>query len=166
MTNESTMTPTGNRQSMLSQWVQVTQEMITGFGTVTLDPGALHHDPVWAQVHSPFGKTIAHGFLTASLLTHLFCDARESTPGNSFARPDHVYLNYGFDKMRLVSPVLCDAWVRGRFSLLDDSQRTRAGHEIQKLVCCVEIRGSEAPALTAEWLTVIMPNATAGVPKT
>jgi acyl dehydratase len=141
-----------------SKWLTVTQGMISGFGEVTLDRDPMHVDPAWAA-DGPFGSTIAFGFLTMSLLTHLLHDALGTDP----ARHDHskgYYLNYGFDRVRLVSPVRAGARVRGAFSVMevktDAKQRT-----IVSFASTIEIEGSDRPALSATWLTVWVPPDTA-----
>ena len=87
---ESTVSNTSVRESLeslqpgdiagTSKWVTVDQAMINGFGTITLDPDPMHVDPIWARENGPFGGSIAFGFLTVSLLTHLLHDALGSSP--------------------------------------------------------------------------------------
>jgi acyl dehydratase len=130
-----------------SRWIDVTQQRITEFGNVTEDPDRMHIDPEYAAAHSPFGKTLAFGFLTVSLLTRMVNDV--------VARPsDEVAtLNYGFDRLRLLSPVLVDSRIRGHFVLKSLSLRSpdqfRAGYAVT-----VEIEGGAKPALVADWLSV------------
>jgi acyl dehydratase len=138
-----------------SHWVEVTQDMINQFGASTLDPDPMHIDPEWSRRHSPFKGAIAFGFLTTSLLTHLLYGAtkaqndREST---EFGYP----LNYGFDRMRLVSPVKAGAKVRGRF-WLKDRRQVKGGRIVTCLRC--EIEGEEKLALIADWLFMWAPAA-------
>ena len=138
-----------------SAWVTVTQQMIDGFGAVTLDPDPMHIDPVWAKENGPFGGSIAFGFLTISLLTHLLHSALGSSPDRD-PHSNGYYLNYGFDRLRLVSPVRAGSKVRGTFRIAD-----RMRDERQRLVttfdCKIEIEGEERPALIATWLTVWVP---------
>jgi acyl dehydratase len=128
--------------------------MIDEFGRVTLDPDPMHVDPVWSAKFSPFGRPVAFGFLTMSLLTHLAHDAL----GTNSRRPpgDAVFLNYGFDRLRLVAPVPSGARIRGHFEertrVQDDKGRWRVGFD-----CRIEIEGQEKPALVARWLSVLMP---------
>lgn len=139
----------------VSHWVQITQDMINQFGASTLDPDPMHIDPEWSRRHSPFKGAIAFGFLTTSLLTHLLYGAtkaqndREST---EFGYP----LNYGFDRMRLVSPVRAGARVRGRF-WLKDRRQVKGGRIVNCLQCEIEIEGEEKPALIADWLSMWVP---------
>lgn len=138
-----------------SQWLTVDQALIDRFGTATLDPDPMHIDPEWARANGPFGGTIAFGFLTMSLLTHLLHDALGSSP-NRDAHHQGYYLNYGFDRLRLVAPVRTGKRIRGVFKL---ARRIR--DERQRLVstfdCTIEIEGEDRPALIAEWLTVWVP---------
>ncbi len=131
----------------ISRWIDVTQQRITEFGHVTEDPDRMHIDPKWAAVHSPFGKTFAFGFLTVSLLTRMINDI--------VARPaDEVStLNYGFDRLRMLSPVLVDSRIRGHLVLKALSLRSPTQFRAVYAVT-VEIDGSTKPALVADWLSV------------
>jgi acyl dehydratase len=130
-----------------SRWIDVTQQRITEFGHVTEDPDRMHIDPEWAAVHSPFGTTFAFGFLTVSLLTRMVNDV--------VARPaDEVStLNYGFDRLRMLSPVLVDSRIRGHLVLKSLSLRAPTQFRAVYAVT-VEIEGSAKPALVADWLSV------------
>jgi len=130
-----------------SRWIDVTQQRITEFGNVTEDPDRMHIDPEYAAAHSPFGKTFAFGFLTVSLLTRMVNDV--------VARPsDEVAtLNYGFDRLRLLSPVLVDSRIRGHFVLKSLSLRSPDQFRAVYAVT-VEIEGGAKPALVADWLSV------------
>jgi len=138
-----------------SHWVSVSQEMIDGFGVVTLDPDPMHVDPEWAKQNGPFGGSIAFGFLTISMLTHLLHSALGSSPDRD-PHKNGYYLNYGFDRLRLVSPVRAGSRIRGNFRLAG-----RLRDERQRLVTTfdstIEIEGEERPALIASWLTVWVP---------
>jgi acyl dehydratase len=141
----------------VSPWLTVTQSMIDGFGQITLDPDPMHVDPAWAASHSPFGGTIAFGFLTVSLLSHLLHATLGST---SQGNPSHAgyYLNYGFDRLRLVSPVRSGKRIRGRFEVQERKQDERQ-RLMMTLDCLVEIEGEGRPALSAQWLTIWVPQA-------
>jgi acyl dehydratase len=138
-----------------SAWVTVDQALISAFGAATLDPDPMHVDPAWAARRSPFGQTLAFGFLTVSLLTHLLHDASGSA-ATADPRTQGYFLNYGFDRLRLISPVLVGARVRGRFRTLDRRIDAKGRH-IVKFEAQVEIEGETRPALAAEWLTVWVP---------
>jgi acyl dehydratase len=130
----------------VSPWHVVSQEMIDQFAETTDDHQFIHVDPVRAAA-SPFGGTIAHGFLTLSLLSLL---AREALP---LIQNRTMGINYGFDRVRFMAPVRSGARVRGRFTLNEVAERNG------KLVMfrygvVIEIEGGSKPALTADWLTL------------
>ncbi|AQS64097.1 putative enoyl-CoA hydratase 1 [Rhizobium rhizogenes] len=131
----------------VSDWIIVDQAMIDAFGKATLDEQFIHTDPERAKAESPFGGTIAHGFLTLSLLSALNYDAlpriREQTMG----------INYGFDAVRFVTPVRSGARVRGRFTLAEARFRG-AAMLMTTYDVTVEIENEKKPALTARWTTI------------
>lgn len=139
----------------VSDWMVVDQDMITQFGKATRDDDPMHMDRQWAQTHSPYGDTIAFGFLSISLLTCLLYSALNKYPSRE---PDAggSYHNYGFDRLRLITPVPVGARVRGRFSVLS-TQRDDKGRERVVLAAQIEIEGVDKPALVAEWLTIWVP---------
>jgi acyl dehydratase len=123
-----------------SDWVQVTQDMINRFADVTGDHQWIHVDVERAKRETPFGSTIAHGFLTVSLLPDLSRRALE-------VRGDFkMRINYGFNRLRFVSPVPAGAKIRGRFTPLNVTD-----NEVTWQVT-VEVEGQQKPALVAEWL--------------
>ena len=132
----------------LSRWFTVDQSMIDTFADATLDHQFIHTDPERARKETPFGGTIAHGFLTLSLLSAMNFDCvpkvREQTMG----------INFGFDKVRFMTPVKCGAKVRGRFMLKEARFR---GAELLAIsyAVTVEVEGERKPALTADWITLI-----------
>lgn len=132
----------------ISEWITVDQTMIDMFADATHDHQFIHTDPVRAAAESPFGGTIAHGFLTLSLLSAMNYDClpkiREQTMG----------LNYGFDRVRFMSPVRCGARVRGHFTLTDSRFRG-AGMLMTTYDISVEIENERKPALTANWITIV-----------
>ncbi|MCF6367810.1 MaoC family dehydratase [Rhizobium halophilum] len=132
----------------ISNWITVDQQMIDKFADATLDHQFIHVDPARAAAESPFGGTIAHGFLTLSLLSAMnfgcLPKIREQTMG----------LNYGFDKIRFMSPVRCGARVRGHFTLSDCRFRG-AGMLMTTYDVSVEIENEKKPALTANWTTIV-----------
>ncbi|QOK62402.1 MaoC family dehydratase [Brucella suis bv. 3] len=123
-----------------SEWREVTQEMINQFADATDDHQFIHVDPERAAKETPFGGTIAHGFLTLSLLM-----LEGATMG----------INYGFDKLRFVSPVKTGARVRARFKLADADIRP-SGRVVNHYDVTLEIENSLKPALTATWLIITM----------
>ncbi len=128
-----------------SSWVTVDQAMIDGFADLTGDHQFIHVDPARARAETPFGGTVAHGFLTLALLSRMADDALPSISGSS------IGINYGFGKIRFLSPVPAGSEIRARFRLiaLDEHEpgEVTSTYEVQ-----VEIDGQEKPALAAEWL--------------
>lgn len=135
------------REIGTSSWIHVTQPMIDAFGRTTKDWDKMHVDPGWCKTNSPFGTTISFGFLTVSLLTAMLNEV--------LARPaDEVAtLNYGFDRLRLISPVPVDHKVRGHFALKSLTAR-RPGRYQAIYAVTVEAEGQSKPALIADWLVV------------
>ena len=124
----------------VSDWTQVTQEMINRFAEVTGDHQWIHVDVERARRETPFGSTIAHGFLTVSLLADLSRQTIE-------VRGDYkMRINYGFNKLRFVSPVPAGARIRARFTPQEVTD-----NQVTWLVT-VEVEGRDKPALVAEWL--------------
>ncbi|SRR5579883_1328049 len=130
----------------VSQWIEVTQAKINAFADVTGDQQFIHVDPERASRETPFGGAIAHGFLTLSLLSAMGMDVLPRVKGITMS------VNYGFDKLRFLSPVPAGSRVRGRFRLLEAEERA-AGELTLKYKVEVEIEGAEKAALAAEWLT-------------
>jgi acyl dehydratase len=131
----------------LSGWTLIDQAMIDRFAEVTDDHQFIHVDPIRAA-KTPFGGTIAHGFLTLSLISGM---AEKSVP--SF-REQKFTVNYGFDKVRMVSPVRSGKRVRGHFKLADVRPRGPAFTMITYDVS-IEIEDEDKPALTALWIVLI-----------
>ncbi|MCV6587324.1 MAG: MaoC family dehydratase [Marinibacterium sp.] len=128
----------------VSGWVVVDQPRINAFADATDDHQFIHVDPARAA-ETPFGGPIAHGFLTLSLLVPLARDAVPGIEGRKMA------VNYGFDKIRFLAPVPAGARIRGRFRLLEVTQRA-PGQVQTRTDVTVEIDGNDTPALIAEWL--------------
>ena len=124
----------------VSDWTPVTQEMINRFADVTGDHQWIHVDVERARRETPFRSTIAHGFLTVSLLAELSRNTID-------VRGDFkMRINYGFNKLRFVSPVPAGARIRARFT-----PQKVTDNEVTWLVT-VEVEGRDKPALVAEWL--------------
>jgi acyl dehydratase len=134
------------------EWFQVTQERINQFADCTIDHQFIHVDPEKSAQLSPYKVTIAHGFLTLSLLTHLTTSVKPS----SLEAYDGVVMgvNYGFDKVRFVNAVKVGARIRVHRKLIDVQPKgpnnVQLSHE-----CTVEIEGETKPALVAQWLTML-----------
>src|SRR6185437_6894588 len=99
------------REIATTGWFEITQERIRQFAEVTEDRQWIHLDPDRAQKESPYATTIAHGFLTLSLLSHLMHQALQIQGGVRMA------VNYGFNRVRFPSPVRAGSKIRGRFTL-------------------------------------------------
>lgn len=134
----------------VSDWVLVEQTLIDQFASATLDADWLHIDPERARREAPFGGTIAHGFWSLSVLTHLLRNASgtDYPPGVRFA------LNYGFDRIRFPAPVPVGSRIRGRSRFLSLEGRAD-GTVLVKTENTVDIEGSEKPAVVAEWLHLL-----------
>lgn len=129
-----------------SDWVTVSQEMINKFADATGDHQFIHVDEQMAKM-TPFGQTIAHGFLTLSLMPML--SARANLPVIDGVK---MGINYGGDRTRFLNPVKSGKRVRGHFKLLAMDEK-RPGQFQQTLEYTVEIEGEDKPALIAEWIT-------------
>ncbi len=134
-----------------SRWFDIDQMRINAFGQVTEDLDAMHMDQDWASAHSPFGQTIAHGFHTLSLLSAMINDILPRASDETYK------LNYGFDRIRFISPVKEGSRVRGEAKLIDVRVRPD-GAKIISIEVSVEIEGEEKPALVATWLFMFASN--------
>lgn len=132
----------------VSKWFDVTQARIDAFADCTEDHQFIHVDPEAAKA-TPFGGTIAHGFLTLSLASAMSYDAVAPLDGVVMG------VNYGFDKLRFLAPVPAGSRIRGRFKLLSAENRGD-GRWLLKHELTVEIGGGDKPALIAEWLGMQM----------
>ena len=135
------------------EWFEVTQDQINKFADVTHDHQFIHVDAEAAK-STPFGTTIAHGFLTLSMLTKLTVGA-SSAPQNA-ARFGGVLMgiNYGFNKVRFVNPVKVGSRIRAR-AVTSNVDLKGNSLEISRNIT-VEIEGEEKPALVAEWVTRVV----------
>ncbi|GAA5100897.1 MaoC family dehydratase [Bartonella acomydis] len=130
----------------VSEWRLVTQDMINQFACATDDHQWIHVDEERAK-KTPFGGTIAHGFLTLSLLSTLAYEVLPVLEGITMG------INYGFDKVRFMSPVKTGVRVRAHF-VLDDAEIRPSGRVVFHYGVTVEIEQLKKPALTAQWLVV------------
>ncbi len=135
------------QEAGVSPWRVVTQHMIDQFADATDDHQFIHCDPERAARETAFGGTIAHGFLTVSLLSAM---AFETIPRIAGA---DIGINHGFDTLRFVAPVKTGSRIRTRFVLAKLKARPSGWIEIAHDVT-IEIEGSQKPALTARWLTL------------
>ena len=132
----------------VSEWFTIDQARINAFADTTVDHQFIHVDPERAA-QSPFGTTIAHGFLTLSLLPHFMSSVAVGMEGAVMG------LNYGFDRIRFLAPVKVDSRVRARVKLADFQEKA-PGQYLIKQEITVEIENERKPALVAEWLTMVM----------
>jgi acyl dehydratase len=128
----------------VSGWLLVDQSRIDAFAEATEDRQFIHVDPA-AAAQTPFGGTIAHGFLTLSLLSRMAAEA--------MLLPDRLKMavNYGFERVRFIAPVRSGKRIRGRF-VLDSVEEKGPGQMLMRHQVTVEIEGQDKPALTALWL--------------
>lgn len=132
-------------EEAVSRWFEMDQSRIDAFADATDDRQFIHTDPLRAA-GTPFGGTIAHGFLSLSLLSAMYYDALPFPEGVTRS------INYGFDKLRFLAPVPSGARVRGAFSLIA-SDESVPGQVSNTWSVRVEIEGADKPALIARWLT-------------
>jgi len=131
----------------LSNWIKLDQSRIDQFADVTEDHQFIHLDPERAAKETPFGGTIAHGFLSLSMLSRMAMDIAFVLDGMAMG------INYGFDKVRFLVPVSVGKQIRGRF-VLEDAVERQSGQWMLRFGVTVEIEGEEKPALIAQWLTM------------
>jgi acyl dehydratase len=130
-----------------SDWVEVGQDRIDTFADTTCDHEPIHVDPAAAR-DLGFGGTIAHGFLTLSLLAPFYNSGYPKIDRRSHG------LNYGLNKVRFLAPVRSGKRVRGHFTLVDMVEKQPHRYQLTNEVS-VEIEGEDKPALVAEWITLV-----------
>jgi acyl dehydratase len=132
----------------VSSWHLVDQGRINVYADVIEDHQFIHIDPERAKKETPFGSTVAHGFLTMSLMSIMSYEVMPVIEGTTMG------VNYGFDRLRFISPVRAGSRVRGRFVLAE--AKLRKPTELQSRTnVSVEIEGEEKPALVADWIGLI-----------
>jgi acyl dehydratase len=132
----------------ISSWILVDQARILAFADATEDRQFIHVDPE-AAARTPFGGTVAHGFLSLSLLSRMGAEAMLVPDGLKMA------VNYGLERVRFLAPVRAGSRVRGRFTL-DSLEEKAPGQILMRHTVTVEIEGEDKPALTAEWLGLML----------
>ncbi|MFB6415983.1 MULTISPECIES: MaoC family dehydratase [Bradyrhizobium] len=133
---------------LVSGWQTVNQSMIDMFADATHDHQFIHTDRQRAEQETPFGGTIAHGFLTLSLLSALAFDAMPGVEGTRMG------VNYGFERVRFLSPVRSGARVRGKFRLAALTERAVSIQSAWDSI--IEVEGAIKPALEAHWITLAL----------
>ncbi len=129
-----------------SEWFTIDQGRINDFAAATLDHQFIHVDPERAKA-TPFGSTIAHGYLTLASPPYLHTSLADFLMPRGMKRG----MNYGFDKLRFMAPVKVDKRIRARASLLEATEK-KPGQWLLKFEFTVDIEGEDKPALVAEWL--------------
>ena len=137
-----------------SRWFDVTQDLISHYSYSTRDNDPMHLDEEWSRKNTPFGGTIAAGFWTTSMLIPMshdigFIDEYGQKSSRYYA------LNYGFDHLRLVSPVPVGSRIRSHMSLKDIEDKGE-GRTLFHISVEVEVEGAERPALVADWLAMVV----------
>ena len=133
-----------------TDWFEVTQEQVNVFADCTLDHQFIHIDPE-AAAKSPFGGTIAHGFLTLSMLAYFSESFSLSIEGG------YMGVNKGFDKVRFVAPVPVGSRIRCHTTVAEINEKKPGQYDFEMEIS-IEIEGGDKPALVAEWLSVQMVN--------
>ena len=131
----------------LSDWLVITQERIDAFADCTEDRQWIHVDPVKAK-DGPFKTTIAHGFLTLSLLSYFHFQVKV------FPSDIKMAVNYGLNKVRFLNPVTVGSKIRARFKVLEMAQKG-SGRILMTLENTIEVQGQDKPAMIAETLTLL-----------
>jgi len=134
------------KETGTSAWIEIGQERINQFADVTEDHQFIHINEEAAKM-TPFGGTIAHGFLSLSMLSKLAEGCVLVVDGVKMG------VNYGFEKVRFINPVKAGKKIRGHFSLMDATEKAPGQWQF-KYAVKVEIEGEEKPALMAEWLSM------------
>ena len=129
-----------------SEWYEINQETINKFADPSKDHFFIHVDPERVRRETPLDSTIAHGFLSVSMLSAMSYDCVPGIEGAYFG------LNYGFNKLRFVSPVPVNSKIRGHFTL-KDIDRKDTGEITMTYDVIVELENQEKPVLAAEWIT-------------
>ena len=128
-----------------SNWIQITQKKIDEFAQLTQDAQFIHTDPIKAKLHSPFEKTIAHGFLVLSFASKF---ALEVLP---HLKKREIRINYGFNKIRFIHPVLVDSKIRGIFILKNIEMKNNLSL-ISTYELTIEIQNNQKPAIVSDWI--------------
>ena len=137
------------RELTPSAWFDVDQERINAFADCTVDHQFIHVDPERVARDTPFGSTIAHGFLTLSLSVHLESPEMSEIEGVGFV------INYGLDKLRFINPVPVGSRVRV-YSTLTEVRERGPGRVVIRLEKSMEIEGQEKPAWVAQQLFMLI----------
>ncbi len=138
------------REISVTDWFEITRDRILKFAAATEDRQWIHLDPARAKRESPYGATIAHGFLTLSLLSHLSEQAMQVQSGVG------MIVNYGLNRVRFPAPVLAASKVRARFTLQSLKDIGNAREATFSVV--VEVQNQSKPCCVAEWIVRYYPS--------
>lgn len=131
----------------VSHWIEISQQRINAFAETTCDNQFIHTDPERAKNETDFGGTIAHGFLTLSLLSTLIDQSVPKISGSKMG------INYGFEKIRFLVPVKSGKRIRARFEL-NKAEWRKPNELLKNYQVTVEIEDGDKPALVASWLSL------------
>lgn len=131
----------------LTEWMTITQETINTFAEATGDHQWIHTEPQMAKMHSPYGKTIAHGFLVLSLAPQFIYESHHID--NAI-----MAVNYGLDKVRFPAPTPVDGEIRARITLMEFNEMESGSRH--KLNITFELKGSDKPSCTAEFIAMVI----------
>ncbi len=149
MTKMSELFAVGNEIGV-SKWINISQDQINQFGAATNDSDPFHCEPEWCEKNSPFKQTILFGFQTMGLLTSFFEDVLKEH-GVDMDTSEDLFLNYGFDKLRLPAPVMQSDDIRAKFTV--SKIEDKGFGKLLTVNVVVEIKGGKKPALIAEWVS-------------
>lgn len=136
-------------QTFTSDWFEMNQDRVNEFADLTRDHNFIHVDVARSKAETPFGGTIAHGYFTLSMLSHLGETCLPPMP------PGAIPINYGFEKLRFTAPTPVGKRIRAHFKLAQVEER-KPGQWISHWDVSVEVEGQEQPAIRAQWLTLFM----------
>lgn len=136
-------------RTFTSDWMLIDQERVNTFADITIDHNFIHIDVERSKKETPFGGTIAHGFLSLSMLSHFGAQCLPKFPA------DAVPVNYGFDSIRFAAPVPVGSRIRGVFTFKELEER-KPGQFLLHFDVKVEIENAPRPALRAHWLTLML----------
>jgi acyl dehydratase len=131
---------------VFSRWRLIDQAAIDRFADATGDHQFIHVDRIRAK-QTPFGSTIAHGFLALSLVPSFFFETVADGDAGT------VTVNYGLDRLRFTAPIPCDSKIRARFDLVDQTARSPS-ETLIKYAVTIEVENRDKPAMVADWLIV------------
>lgn len=136
-------------QTFTSDWFDMNQDRVNQFADLTVDHNFIHVDVERTKAETPFGGTIAHGYFTLSMLSHLGETCLPPMP------PGSIPINYGFEKIRFSAPTPVGKRIRAHFKLTKVEER-KPGQWLSHWDVTVEVEGQEQPAIRAHWLTLFI----------